>query len=48
MHGEGGEDEDGAGDWLGESVEDGRDVPLHVEPWRCIGSCSTTSVVPSS
>jgi hypothetical protein len=52
MHGDGGEDDGSAGGGavgsLGESAEDGGDVPVHAEPWRHIGSCSTTSVHPSS
>jgi hypothetical protein len=43
-YGDGGEDEGGAGG----SAEDGGDVLVHAEPWRRTGSCSTTSVVPSS
>jgi hypothetical protein len=48
MVGDGGEDDGGAGGPLCRLVEDGRDVPVHVEPWRRTGFCSTTSVVPSS
>jgi hypothetical protein len=29
-------------------AEGGEDVPVHAVPWRRIGFCSTTSVVPSS
>jgi hypothetical protein len=47
-YGDVGEDEGKAGGSLGESAEDGRDVLVHVEPWSRIGSCSTTSTVPSS
>jgi hypothetical protein len=36
------------GGLLGGLGEDDRDVLIHAEPWRRIGSCSTTSVVPSS
>jgi hypothetical protein len=50
--GDGGKDEGrvggGAGGSLGRSAEDGGDVPIHAEPWRRTGFCSTTSVVPSS
>jgi hypothetical protein len=46
--GDGGEDEDGVGGSLSRLAENGRDVPIHAEPWRRIGFCSTTSVVPSS
>jgi hypothetical protein len=46
--GDGGEDEDGASGSLSRLAEDGRDVLIHAEPWRRIGFCSTTSVVPSS
>jgi hypothetical protein len=48
MAGDGGEDDGGAGGPLGRSTEDDEDVPLHVEPLRRTGFCSTTSVVPSS
>jgi hypothetical protein len=48
--GDGGKDKGGAGggagDSLGRSAEDGGDVPVHAEPWRRTGFCSTTSVVP--
>jgi hypothetical protein len=48
MAGDGGKDDGGLRGPLGRSAEDGRDVPVHIEPWRHIGFCSTTSVVPSS
>jgi hypothetical protein len=52
MTGDGGKNDSGArggaGGPLGRSVEDGGDVPVHAEPWRCTWFCSTTSVVPSS
>jgi hypothetical protein len=38
----------GAGGPLGRSTKDGGDVLVHEEPWRHIGFCSTTSIVPSS
>jgi hypothetical protein len=38
----------GAGGSPGRSAEDGRDVPVHVEPWRRIGFRSATSIVPYS
>jgi hypothetical protein len=51
MVGDGGKDDGeaggGVGGSLGRSIEDGRDVPVHAEPWRCTWLCSTTSVVPS-
>jgi hypothetical protein len=53
MYGDEGEDEGREGGRaggrasgsLGGSAKDGIDVPIHVEPWRCIESCSTTSIV---
>jgi hypothetical protein len=48
MAGDGGEDDGGAGGPRGRSTEDGGDVPIHAEPSCCIGSCSTTSIVPSN
>jgi carbohydrate-binding DOMON domain-containing protein len=38
----------GAGGSPGRSSEDGRDVPVHAEPWRRTGFCSATSIVPCS
>jgi hypothetical protein len=46
--GDEGKDDGGAGGPLGRLVEDGRDVPVHADPWRDTWFCSTTSVVPSS
>jgi hypothetical protein len=31
---------------LGRSAEDGRDIPVHAEPWRRTWFCSTTFIVP--
>jgi hypothetical protein len=46
---DGGEDDGGAGGGApGRSSEDGRDVPVHAEPWRRTGYRSATSIVPSS
>jgi hypothetical protein len=49
---DGGEDDGGAGCEAGGPLsrlaEDGRDVPVHAEPWRHTWFFSTTSVVPSS
>jgi hypothetical protein len=46
---DGGEDDGGAGGRAsGRSSEDGRDVPVHAEPWRHTGHRSATSIVPSS
>jgi hypothetical protein len=49
---DGGEDDGGAGGGAagsrGRSSEDGRDVPVHVEPWRRTGFHSATSIVPCS
>jgi hypothetical protein len=45
---DGGEDDGGAGGPPGRSVEDGRDVPIHGEPWRRTGFRSATSIVPYS
>jgi hypothetical protein len=43
---DGGEDDGGAGGLPGRSAEDGRDVPIHAEPWRHTGFRSDTSIVP--
>jgi hypothetical protein len=47
-YGDGGKDDGRAGGSLGRSTEDGIDASVHTEPWRRIGSCSITSIVPSS
>ena len=48
----GGEDDGGAGGGArglpSRSAEDGRDVPIHAEPWRRTGFHSATSIVPYS